>query len=93
MIRNPLVNFTFDLVRVMNVYVKQRNERTKTMKIEKDRTMFGTKVYNNETKEYGILIYTWTNHFADGDILFATCIDINGKKYNTSLDNLILVEE
>lgn len=58
-----------------------------------DRTMFGTKVYNNETKEYGILIYTWTNQFADGDVPFATCVDINGKRYNTALDNLTPVEE
>lgn len=58
-----------------------------------DRTMFGTKVYNNETKECGIVIYTWTNTFADGDVEFATCIDSNGKKYNTALDKLTPVEE
>lgn len=49
------------------------------MTIEKDRTMFGTKIFNNKTKEYGLLIYTWTNTFADGDIPFATCVDESGK--------------
>jgi hypothetical protein len=55
--------------------------------------MFGTKIYNNETKEYGILIYTWDNTFADGDIHYATCVDTNGKIYNTPLDNITPVEE
>jgi len=58
-----------------------------------DRTMFGTKVYNNETKECGIVIYTWTNQFADGDVPFATCVDTNGKKYNTALENLMPIEK
>lgn len=62
------------------------------MRTEKDRTLFGTKIYNNETKEQGIVIYTWTNQFADGDVEFATCVDINGKKYNTVLDNLTPIE-
>lgn len=58
-----------------------------------DKTMFGTKVYNNETKEYGIVIYTWTNQFADGDVLFATCVDTNGKRYSAELDKLTPIEE
>lgn len=63
------------------------------MTIEKDRTMFGTKIFNNKTKEYGLLIYTWTNTFADGDIPFATCVDESGKKYNIKLDAITPVEE
>lgn len=63
------------------------------MTIEKDRTMFGTKVFNYETKEYGLLIYTWTNTFADGDIPFAACVDENGKKYNVKMDSISPVEE
>ncbi len=59
----------------------------------KDRTMFGTKIYNSETKEFGILIYTWVNKFADGDVPYATCVDINGKKYNTAMDNISPVED
>jgi len=56
--------------------------------INKDKTLFGTKIYNNETKEVGIIIYTWTNVFADGKVPFATCVDANGKKYNTAMDNI-----
>ena len=58
-----------------------------------DRTMFGTKIFNQETKEYGLLIYTWTNTFADGDIPFATCVDENGKKYNVKMDLITPIEE
>jgi len=56
------------------------------MTIEKDRTMFGTKILNHKTKEVGLLIYTWINKFADGNIPFATCVDTNGKKYNIEMD-------
>lgn len=58
-----------------------------------DRTMFGTKIYNNKTQEYGLLIYTWTNTYADGDIPFATCVDMNGKKYNISMDDISPIDE
>ncbi len=58
-----------------------------------DRTMFGTKIFNQETKEYGLLIYTWINTFADGDIPFATCVDENGKKYNVKMDLITPIEE
>ena len=58
------------------------------MTIEKDRTMFGTKIKNHKTNEYGLLIYTWTNRFADVDVLYATCVDINGKKYNIDMDSI-----
>ena len=50
--------------------------------------LFGTKMYNQKTKEIGLLIYTWTNTYADGDVEFATCIDINGKKYNIEMDKI-----
>ena len=58
-----------------------------------DRTMFGTKIFNHETQEQGILIYTWINSYADGNIPFATCVDSNGKRYNTKMDNITPVEE
>ncbi len=58
-----------------------------------DRTMFGTKIYNNVTKEYGVLIYTWTNQFADGEVPYATCVDTNGKKYNTPMDDITPVDD
>ena len=60
---------------------------------DQDRTMFGTKIFNHKTNEYGLLIYTWTNSYADGDIPFATCVDSNGKRYNTKMDNISPVED
>jgi hypothetical protein len=58
-----------------------------------DSTMYGTKIYNYETKEIGLLIYTWTNEFADGDVPFATCVDSKGKRYNTAMDNITPFED
>ena len=57
-----------------------------------DRTLFGTKVLNWNTKKIGIVIYTWTNVYADGEIPFATCVDENGKKYNIAMDSITAVE-
>lgn len=57
-----------------------------------DRTLFGTKVLNLETKKLGIVLYTWTNVYADGEIPFATCVDENGKKYNIAMDSITAVE-
>lgn len=58
-----------------------------------DRTLFGTKVLNLETKNLGIVLYTWTNVYTDGNIPFATCVDENGKKYNISMDDIQIVED
>ena len=58
-----------------------------------DRRLFGTKVLNLETKKLGIVLYTWTNVYADGNIPFATCVDENGKRYNVSMDNIQVVED
>lgn len=58
-----------------------------------DRTLFGTKVLNLETKNLGIVLYTWTNIYADGNIPFATCVDENGKKYNVSMDDIQIIED
>ena len=58
-----------------------------------DRTLFGTKVLNLETKKLGIVLYTWTNVYADGEVPFATCVNENGKKYNVSMDNIQVVED
>lgn len=57
-----------------------------------DRTLFGTKVLNLETKKLGIVLYTWTNVYADGNIPFATCVDENGKKYNIAMDLITAIE-
>ena len=61
--------------------------------MEKDYTMFGTKVLNLKTQEVGLILYTWVNKYADGDVDFATCVDKNGKRYNIELDNLKEFEE
>lgn len=53
---------------------------------------YGTIIYNTETKEVGLLIKTWVNKFADGDVWFATCVDKNGKRYNIQLDNITSLE-
>ena len=55
--------------------------------------LFGTKIKNNKTNEIGLLIYTWDNTFADGDVPFATCVDKNGKRYNIEMDNISPIEE
>jgi len=48
--------------------------------------MFGQKVVNLKTNKLGLIINTWTNKFADGDVDFATCVDIKGSKfYNLEL--------
>ena len=56
--------------------------------INKDRTLFGTIIYNYETKAKGILLYTWINKFADAEIDFATCVDENGNRYNIKMDSI-----
>ena len=45
-----------------------------------DRTLFGTKIVNFNTQKLGLILYTWTNVYADAHIPFATCVDENGKK-------------
>lgn len=61
--------------------------------MQKDYTLYGTKIYNHTKKEIGLLIYTWVNKYADGDVGFATCVDENGKRYNTAMDNITPFEE
>lgn len=67
-----------------------------TLKNQSD-FLFGTKIYNHETKSIGLLIYTWDNTYcsSDGfvDVPFATCVDSNGKKYNTKMDNITPLED
>lgn len=55
---------------------------------EKDYMLYGTKILNLKTQEIGLLICTWKNKFADAEIDFATCVNIQGKKYNIELDNI-----
>ena len=58
----------------------------------KNNMLFGTKIYNNKTNEIGLLIYTWTNSFADRDIEYATCVDKNGKRYNVEIDEITPID-
>ena len=69
-----------------------RKDRRMELK-DKDTTLFGTKIFNNETQEMGILLYTWTNSYADGDVPFAKCVGINGKVYNTPMDNISPIDD
>ncbi len=61
--------------------------------VEKDYTMYGTKIFNNKKQEVGLLISTWVNTYADCKVNFATCVDSKGNKYNTEMDNITPVEE
>jgi len=61
--------------------------------LKKDKTLFGTQIYNHKTKKIGLVIYTWTNRFADKDIPFATCVDSNGKRYNVAMDEIQPIED
>ncbi len=61
--------------------------------MEKCYLAYGTKIKNYETNEIGLLIYNWINKFADGDVMYATCVDSKGKRYNTPMDNIVAIEE
>ena len=58
-----------------------------------DRTLCGTKIVNFNTQKLGLILYTWTNVYADAHIPFATCVDENGKKYNVSMDDIRAIED
>ena len=66
--------------------------------LKKDKTLYGTKVYNHKTKELGLIISTWFNIFSKNgggyeDIAYATCVDYNGRQYNTPMDNIQPIED
>ena len=56
--------------------------------IEKDYTLYSTKILNLKTQEIGLLICLWENKYADKIVDFATCIDRQGKRYNIELDSI-----
>lgn len=60
---------------------------------EKDYLLYGTKVLNLKTQEIGLLICLWENRFADGEIDYTTCVDMQGKRYNIELDNIRRIED
>ena len=55
---------------------------------KKDYQLYGTKVLNLKTQEIGLLICLWENKFADKTVDYATCVDMQGKRYNIELDNI-----
>ena len=48
---------------------------------------------NYKTEKLGIVLYTWTNIYADAKIPFATCIDEDGKRYNIAMDDIRAIED
>lgn len=60
---------------------------------EKDYMLYGTKVLNLKTQEIGLLICVWKNRFADKTVDFATCVDMQGKRYNIKLDAIAPLEQ
>ena len=61
--------------------------------IDKDFTLYGTKILNLKTNEIGLLICIWKNKFADGVIDYATCVNKQGKRYDIELDNIKVLED
>ena len=61
--------------------------------VGKDYTLYGTKVLNLKTQEIGLLICVWKNCFADKTVDFATCVDMQGKRYNIELDAIAPLEQ
>ena len=61
--------------------------------LEKDYQLFGTKILNLKTKEIGLLICSWKNKFADAEVDYATCVNKQGKCYNTELDNIEVLDD
>ena len=58
-----------------------------------DRTLFGTNIVNFNTQKFGLILYTWTNVYADAHIQFATYVDENGKKYKVSMEDIRAIED
>lgn len=46
------------------------------------------KDFKLKTQEIGLLICIWENRFADREIDYATCVDMQGKRYNIEHDNI-----
>ena len=60
---------------------------------EKDYQLYGTKILNLKTQEIGLLICIWENKFADKTVDYATCVDMQGKRYNIKLDEILPLEK
>ncbi|MGN1296072.1 MAG: hypothetical protein ACI4U5_06645 [Bacilli bacterium] len=60
---------------------------------EKDYQLYGTKILNLKTQKIGLLICIWENKFADKTVDYATCVDMQGKRYNIKLDEILPLEK
>lgn len=90
---NCLWDWDFRLDLFQDVSDECHCKRKEPVMIEKDYTLFGTKILNLKTKEIGLVICTWKNKFTDKDVDFATCVDRNGKRYNIELDLVTPLED
>lgn len=65
--------------------------------IASDKFLYGTKVYDYSKKAIAIILKTWVNTFSSENgpvyVKFATCVDYNGKNYNTEFENLVPYDE
>ena len=64
---------------------------------DEENLSYGTKVFDFNKKAVALIIKTWDNTFWENDgkkidIRFATCVDIEGKRYNTEFKNLTPLE-
>lgn len=80
MIQNSPKEFQLQSQRGINVIVDKLTKGDKIMTLKnQSNLLYGTKVYNEETKSIGLLIYTWDNTFwsSEGpvDVPFATCVE------------------
>lgn len=62
-----------------------------------DKFLYGIKVYDYSKKTIAIILKTWFNTFSSESgpvyVKMATCVDYNGKNYNTDFENLVPYDE
>ncbi len=66
---------------------------TKILKPEVYDAIFGTKIIEAKTGMLGLMIKTWLMHYADGEVAFGTWVDTKGKRHDTPLEDLCLIED
>lgn len=66
---------------------------TTILKPEVYDAIFGTKIIDTKTGMLGLMIKTWTNYYADGAVAFGTWVNTKGKRFDSPLDDLRIVDE
>lgn len=66
---------------------------TQILKPECYDSIFGTKIMNVKSGQLGLMIKTWTNYYADATIPFGTWVDTKGKRHDSPIDDLCLIDE